>query len=374
MRLLFILENYYPNIGGVETLFQSLMEELAKIGHDITLITHRLKGTKTYEELNGVKIHRINSFHSRYLFSFLAIPKSITLARKADIIHTTTYNGALPAIIASKLTGKHALITVHEILGKYWDTFKMGFLGRKFHKFAESMITKMPFNMFVAVSHSTKKQLIQSGIEEEKIRVVYDGVDYALLNPKKYNGNSVRKKLGLEKKFVYIAYGRPGITKGMEYLVRAVPIIEKNIPDSQLVLILSERDKRIEYIRRLIRDLGLENKIILLKSMKKEELLAHIKMADAVVVPSLTEGFGYSAIEGCEMGKIVVASNTTSIPEVMYGRYVLVKPADPKAIAAGVSMAKNKKTLTGERKVFTVEDNVAGYVQIYETLIKKKFK
>lgn len=372
MRLLFILENYYPNVGGVETLFQGLMENFAKKGHSIELITQRLKGTKKYEELNGVKIHRTECFGNRYLFSFFAIPKAVAMAKKCDVIHTTTYNGGLPAIVAAKITGKPVIITVHEILGKYWDKFEMSFLSKKFHQFVEYMITKTPFDRFAAVSYSTKRQLKEAGVKENRIEVVYDGVDYELLKPEDYDGNKIRKKLNMGKKFIYIAYGRPGITKGIEYLVKAVPLVEKKIKNSQLVLVLSERDKRIEYIKKLIKKLNLENKIILLKSMPKKELMEHIKAADLVVAPSLTEGFGYSVIEACEMGKIVVATNTTSIPEIIYGKYVLVKPGSAEALATGIEMAHKNKVMKGKRKLFTIEDNAGGYMRIYKEILRKK--
>ena len=46
MKILFVLENYIPHIGGVEVVFKNLAEGLVKLGHDVFLITHRLKGTK----------------------------------------------------------------------------------------------------------------------------------------------------------------------------------------------------------------------------------------------------------------------------------------------------------------------------------------
>ena len=46
MRILFVLENYLPHIGGVEILFKNLSESLVKKGHEVDLVTHRLKGTK----------------------------------------------------------------------------------------------------------------------------------------------------------------------------------------------------------------------------------------------------------------------------------------------------------------------------------------
>ena len=39
MKILFVLENFYPNIGGVETLFKSLTEQLVREGHEVMVIT-----------------------------------------------------------------------------------------------------------------------------------------------------------------------------------------------------------------------------------------------------------------------------------------------------------------------------------------------
>src|SRR3989338_8565633 len=127
MRILFVIENYLPHIGGVEVVFRNLAEGLARQGHDVKIITHRPKGAKKHEILNGVKIRRVDCMQSRYLFTFLAIPHAIRAARQADIVHTTTFNGALPAWIASKLTGKKCAITVHEVwIGKWGEYTTMG--------------------------------------------------------------------------------------------------------------------------------------------------------------------------------------------------------------------------------------------------------
>ena len=71
------------------------------------------------------------------------------------------------------------------------------------------------------------------------------------------------------------------------------------------------------------------------------------------------------------MGKPVVCSNTTSLPEVVSGKYVLVKPASPAGIAEGVKMVYNKKFIKTKIKRFYREDNVLGYLKIYKSLLKK---
>jgi len=59
-RILFFLEYYYPNIGGVETLFKSLVDSLAAEGYQITILTARPYPTTPLKEVNGnISIFRI---------------------------------------------------------------------------------------------------------------------------------------------------------------------------------------------------------------------------------------------------------------------------------------------------------------------------
>jgi len=373
MNILFVLENYYPHIGGVEVVFKNLAEGLAKKGHDISVITHQIKGTKRYEKINNVKIHRIPCFYSRYWYSFLSIPLTIKLAKKSDIIHTTTYNGAVPARLASKITNKPAIITVHELLGKNWEKFGgMTLLAAKIHEFLENLIMKLNFEHFVSVSNSTQKQVLKK-IKKSKSSVVYNGVDYDFFNPKKYDGTKIRKKLNLEKKFIYMFYGRPGISKGLEYLIKAVPKISKSIPDSKLLAIVSKDKaykKRYDLMLNLIKKHNIEKNIIMHDPIAFKEVPNYLKATDCIVVPSLSEGFGFTAAESCAMGKPVIASNTTSLPEVVSGKFILVKPKDPEAIAEAVKKIYKGNIKETKKKIFRWIDSINGYIEIYKKIKK----
>lgn len=374
MNLLFVLENYIPHIGGVEVVFKNLCEGLVKEGHKVDVITHRLKKTKKFEIINGVNIHRVNCLHSRYWFTFFSVPKTIKLAKKTDLIHTTTFNGAFPAWLASRILKKPNLITIHEVWIKKWNKLtEMSWLSAKLHDFLERLIYLLNFDKYITVSKSTQKQLIDIGVKKEKTQVVYNGVDYNHWNPKKYNGNKIRKKLGLEKNFVYIFTGRPGVSKGIEYLIKAVPLISKDIPNSKLLTILSrdpQYKKRYRYIINLIKKLGIEDKVIIHDPVPHKELPNYLKAADCVVVPSLAEGFGFAAAEACAMKKPVVVSNTTSLPEVVSGKYILVEPKNPSAIAKGINLIFKKKVKDKGLKKFLLKDNIKNYIKVYKELIK----
>ncbi len=372
MKILFVLENYVPHIGGVELVFKTLAENLAK-EHDISIITHKLKNTKKFEVINGVKIYRVSCLQNRYLFSFLAIPKTLRLAKKADIIHTTTYNGAVPARFAAKLLGKPSIITVHEVMGNKWKSLTgMNFLNAQLHKFLEYLVISLKFDSFVCVSKSTQTDLYKN---KERSVVVYNAVDYNHFNPDKYDSKKIRNLLKLEEDFVYLTYGRPGISKGIEYAVKAVPLISEKIKDSKLLLILSKDKaykKGYDSIISLIKTLKIEEKVIISDPVGYNELPSCIKAADCVVVPSLTEGFGFTVAESCAMQKPVVATNTTSIPEVISGKFVLVEPKSPEAIGEGIVKVYHKKYNQTKLKKFLIKDNIEGYLKVYRGLIKDK--
>src|SRR3989338_5192334 len=150
MKILFVCENYLPHIGGAEVVFKNLAEGFVKLGHEVFLVTHRIKDTKKYELMNGVKVYRVNCFKSRYLFSFLAIPKVLRLAKKADVIQTTTFNGAPPAWVGAKLAKKPVVLTVHEIwIGKWAEVTGFSCIKASMHELLERMIYLLPFDRYI---------------------------------------------------------------------------------------------------------------------------------------------------------------------------------------------------------------------------------
>ncbi|MBI2581168.1 glycosyltransferase family 4 protein [Candidatus Woesearchaeota archaeon] len=377
MNILFVIENYLPHIGGVEMVFKNLAEGLVKKGHSATIITHRIRGTAAEETINGVKVRRVSCFGSRYLFTFLAIPAAVAAAGKADIVHTTTFNGFFPAWAAAKLNRKPLVATIHEVwVGKWWQYTDFNPIKAFIHDMVERFLYLLPaVDKYVAVSNSTRQQLL--GIGKKNAVTIYNGVDYGHFNPQKYNGNKVRKKYSLQQNYVLLVYGRPGPSKGIEYAITAMKEISASIPNAKMMLMLS-RDRQYQekysQLLQLIKKLQLDGRIINIEPVPHSELPDYIMAADCVIVPSISEGFGYTAAEAAAMGKPIVASDTTSLPEVVSGKHILVEPKNSREIADAVtSMHKGKCHKTPLRK-FTIEANIAKYLDVYKELAAKSFK
>jgi D-inositol-3-phosphate glycosyltransferase len=370
VKILFVLEYYPPYIGGMGTLFQNLCEGLVKRGHKVSVVTMRLPNTEKEEQLNSVRIHRVRCpKFSRYWFTFLAIPAVLKMAKGADIIHTTTYNGAFPAWVASKVYRKPCVITVHEIWGKLWSEFaSMKRTTASLHQFFEWLIIRLGFGCYVGVSNCTVARIKEHG---QEATTVYNGIDYEFFNPHYLDRGEIRKQYGFLGRFVYLFYGRPGLSKGLEYLVSAIRLVKDKIPNSLAYLIVGDEPKdKWKQIRDLVDVLGVGDSVRWIDSVPYAILPHQIVASDCVVIPSLSEGFGFSAAEACAMGKPVVASNVTSLPEVVSGKYVLIEPRNPKAIARGIVDVYKGKFKKSKLKKFTWSECIDGYEEIYKDLLE----
>lgn len=369
MKVLFVLENYFPFIGGAETLFKHVCEGLTQRGHEITVITGIQPGTPTFETINGVTIHRVKCPRRgmRYWFTFLAFPLAFRLAGQADIIHTITYNGAFPAWLSARLRRKKIVITVLEVIGEGWRIMMgMNWFMAWLHRTLEHIIVRLPCDRYISISSYTAGRIERCGVRQDIISVIYPGIDYSMFDPRKARRDDVREKLGLKDNFIYMSYGRPGISKGLEYLIRAIPLITEKVPHARLLMILGRQPMEgYRKITDLINATGVGDRITLLDPVPREDLTSYIAAADCVVVPSLSEGFGFTAIEACAMGKPVVASKVASLPEVISGTSVLVEPANPQAIAYGVETVYNGKAVHMPEKKFSWPDCVEGYEKTY---------
>ncbi|WP_243062383.1 glycosyltransferase family 1 protein [Humibacter sp. RRB41] len=140
----------------------------------------------------------------------------------------------------------------------------------------------------------------------------------------------LRTTLGLASPYVLTA-GGASARKNLEGLAAAWCRIESQYPDTFLALAGPEHPRRTELFADLPR-------VVFLGRVADDVLPGVFASASAVVVPSLYEGFGIPALEGMAAGIPVVASNTTSLPEVVGDCGILVDPS-PSGLSEGIEFA-----------------------------------
>ena len=176
----------------------------------------------------------------------------------------------------------------------------------------------------------------------------------------------LRKKCGIEDKFVCLSWGRPGESKGFQYLINAAPKIHKTIPHAVILLMLGSPDKYPKNYRRLTRLAGKYPEIVkIVPSLPSQQLGTMIKAADCVIVPSLSEGFGYNVLEASSMGIPLVISNAGSLPEIVSGKHQIFQSKNILDLAEKVQMVAKGITLHKKQRKYLWTETISGYLDIY---------
>jgi len=371
MHICLVAESYPPALGGVEFALKKLAEGFIANGHEVRIVTsswqRHASGVEKRDVLTVFRVHTPPVF-KRFWFMVFSLPGVIRAARWADIVQGSTFAGALPAFLGAMLAGKKKALIVYEVFGRKWFRFEPNLIRSLFYYLAERLIISLPYDHYTAISEYTKESLISIGVSEKKITVVYPG-DSKLENPALSN-KEVRKQLCFnDEDFMFLSYGRTGITKGFEYLSEAIPEISRRIPNARFVLVLSRYDNRIW--TRVLQNLSSCSDSVckLIPPMPREILAAYVSAANCIVIPSISEGFGFCVREACNADKIVVAANSGSLPEVISGKHVFVKAGSAHALIEGCVKAYNNDVANAPVKNFSWNKTVKSYLELYKEII-----
>lgn len=342
LKILLILDNYYPYIGGAETLFQKIAEGLVSKGHIVQVITSQWADAALEEVVNGVSVSRVPS--SRYLLPIKAYALAKENIKKIDVVLTSTYAMASLASYLAKKNKKPCVLVFHELLGSIWFA-SMPFSSALFHWVAEKVLLKFfQFSRIIGVSEFTCNQLNKVGIKKNQIYKIYNAFDpFVAPNVSPYQTN--------EGAFQLFFAGRPGYSKGAYELIQAIKILKEKGVKVQLTMALGVDPARNRLkIIKFINANELNDVISIKDSMSFSELSTHAFYADACVVPSQQEGFGILAAQFSQLANILIVSRKGALPETVGGKIVWVIEVTPDDIAKAIEKASR-----GEIKVLPVK-------------------
>lgn len=393
MKVLFVTDLFYPFIGGGEVLIKILAENLVKRGDKATIVTSRLPGTKKEEVQQGVAIKRVSTPLGRYSFTLTGALKGIF--EDCNVIYTQTFVSPGAAWVIKNMKRRPCILTVHALEKKNWYNY-FGFFHGMLNEFLEQRIIHRNFDLFVPVSLYLKKLLLKEGIPNEKIKVILNGVDLNLFNPK-VSGEKMREKLDLDnKKFIFF-YGRPAREKGFDYFIGAAKkLLEKE--DVVFGAMIPYQNMHKDYINLLEKtfghliksDIDIGGKVIttskknffIIPPREQRYVPQVLASTDIVVVPSLGEGFGLTTLEACALGKPVVATNVGAIPEkIRDGETgMLVRPKDSNEIADKVSFLLKNPSVAKKigrnaakmSKSYDLNKTISQYMKTFELLTERK--
>jgi glycosyltransferase involved in cell wall biosynthesis len=238
---------------------------------------------------------------------------------RVDLLHCSSSS-------APPIVGRPFVLTVHDIIPLMFDDGQSRAYAQRFELSLASALRRA--DAVIAVSESTRRDLVlRFGVRPARIHVIHWGADPVEPPP-----------AAAPTSALVLAFGGDAPRKNTAGVLAGFAQASKRIPGARLALVgLSDADKRAEY-KTLAARLGIADKVRFKAYVSDADLRRLWGKAAVLFYPSLYEGFGMPVVEAMSSGVPVVASNLTSIPEVVADAGILVDPRDQ--AAAGEALAK----------------------------------
>ena len=222
-------------------------------------------------------------------------------------------------------------------------------------------------NNIVTPSKNSKKDIVVDfGVNQKNINVINNGLDINIFIPYK---NIKRDPFRL----ITTASADVAL-KGLDYSLRSLASLSKNF--SEISLLVIGQLKKNGHTSRLIKDLGIEDRVLFKTALTKEEIAKEYASSSVAIVSSLYEGFGYPVIEAMSCEIPLIATNTSSIPELVGDFATLIPPMNENELSEAIKKILNnyekyKKIAESGRHHIIENFNWLKITQEYEDMIYK---
>jgi glycosyltransferase involved in cell wall biosynthesis len=340
MKICLVNALFYPFSGGVEKHMYELSRELVCQDVDVTVVTARIEGTAAYEELEGVKVHRIPCLSVRVpglyppplvispLFYYYI--KKLDEENGFDIIHLQNrfFVDFDAAALYARLKKKPFMVTIHNA-----RPLGISPVITVFGSAYDWLVGRWPIAMadrIIAVSEWARHDIAKYLIDESKIIPVHNGIDVGSFKPTA--ATNVRGQYGIGGPMLLFV-GRMITQKGLPYLIEAMPMVLERHPDAKLLLI--GRGSALESLKKKSMAMGLEKSVLFSGYMTEEMLKEAYGTCDLFVLPSVWEVLPIAILEAMSSSKPVVCTDAGGNAELVkdgLNGYV-VPMRDPEALA-----------------------------------------
>jgi glycosyltransferase involved in cell wall biosynthesis len=184
----------------------------------------------------------------------------------------------------------------------------------------------------ICISEHTRQELLKSyEVAPQKVHVVYCGINHAQFHPGATVDRSWSESVGIHKDYV-LHVGTLSERKNIPMLLRAVALLRSQAKFKNYQLVLAGPEVSVlsgaSEIHETIQNLGLKDAVVLTGHVPEVQLPGLYAQAKLLAMPSLYEGFGLPVLESMAVGTPVVASNTSSLPEIVEDAGLVVPPQD----------------------------------------------
>jgi glycosyltransferase involved in cell wall biosynthesis len=232
------------------------------------------------------------------------------------------------------------VVTVHDLIPLILPAYRGSLLVRLYTRLVAAAARKA--EAIITVSRASERDIVRYlHIPPERIHVTHEAVGEAF-RPVEGEARlaAIRQKYALPERYL-LYLGGFDQRKNLSALLRAFALLVNKKRQARLVVAgrLPGRDSPLfPDPRRLVRELGVGERVTFTGWVPEGDKPALLSGATAFVFPSLYEGFGLPPLEAMACGTPVIASNHSSLPEVVGEGGILVEPADVEALAEAMGV------------------------------------
>ena len=373
MNILMVLsDNTFPPDIRVKKEAKSLIDA----GHRVFLICRRGANQAKSEVVNGVYVYRISfpfssiprifSFLYLTIYRFIIIPYILFIAKrhKIDVLHVHDLPFALATCIVGKILKKPVVFDMHEdyiamMLYGSKNNFKVRILS-KILEIEEKIVLKLSTKIIVVVEEEIRR-LVRLGVPIHKIVVIHNTEDPDELD--KLQSSIPDFSEQFRDKFVMAYIGGFSRHRGLDILIKAMPLILAEIPNAHLLLVGDGVMK--DQLVRMYKKLGIEDKVTFTGWVSFEEAMGYLKISDVCVIPyhktrQTNKSFPHKLSQYMYFGKPIVVSDVESLKRIVKetGCGIIFKAGDYKDLARKIIEAKKQNLLKrlGEKARIAFEE------------------
>lgn len=325
--------------GGAERVLLTTLSEFVRQGHSCTVLALYAPYTMQQEfEEAGITVKNL---HLKHRWCVLEALKGIRVevgCKSYDIIHAHLFFAHLYTGLLKRffLPGLKTVVTLHNM---GYDADPAIGMIKKLRKKLDGWILRQAFQRKIAVSNAVKESF-ERNLDIKGIEVIANG----FMLDEMRAANAITASPRSSNLFTFITPGRLVKEKGHRYLIDAVA--ELNREFKNIRFIFAGSGPLNDDLRNQAASVSAAN-IDFVGSLPQSDLFNEIAKADAVVIPSLSEGFPMVVGEAMALGKAVVTTNAGGIPDLIDQNIngIMVNPADAEALAGVLRSIIKDETL-----------------------------
>lgn len=309
---------------GSRTYLVGLIRALARITQD-QLLVYSFDPNATRTFLPSPVLGHRRVFPQSARVRLPVVVPALQMLDRLDVFHSQ--------YVAPPWSLVPEVVTIHDVLFEtHPDLFQGAFSQRSVHLIRRSARRA---RVVLTVSEFSRRAIVDLyQLPEDKVRVTPNAVDHDRFRPLSGPLDEFRERYRLDAPFV-LSVGRLEPRKNLARLVRAFARVRGRLdPGLQLVLV-GQNDFRFRDVLEEV-ERQPEHMVRLLGAVCDEDLPALYNMAEALVYPSLVEGFGMPVLEAIACGTPVLSSPRGALPEVGGDAVLWTDPEDEDALASGI--------------------------------------